>query len=595
MQGETYKNREEEFKGKAKRIGKQLFYLSMGRLVLFLALIYVGYMLFTTGIIGLILLLLAGLFGFIALIKRGANLKEDKAFYEAVAAINKEEIASLDGNWNNRFDGAKYRKEAHPYAYDLDIFGKRSIFQWINRAETFHGQDKLAGWLANANLSAASIHKKQEAVKELSKALDFRQKLGARGRVNQLDKSTFEEMIEWLQKPTQVVGKRWALLLSVIPVIMLLSTLAWGLGYLTSSTYTYFIVGSMAITGFFLKKINEEYAVATKVLSHLKTYAVFFELIAEQNFESEVLQALQKKLDTEKGAAHSIRSFHKVLEAFDNRNNILIGIVLNILFLWDLNCVWRIQKWKSKHQADYKAWFDALSEIEAYSGLANLHYNQPAWAFPETNSSYRYQYVEAGHPFINDRERVNNNFELSGEGHFAIVTGANMAGKSTFLRSVGINLVLAMAGAPVCAKAFTFTPVQLFSSMRTEDSLQDQASYFFAELSRLKQIVDRLNEGERLFIILDEILKGTNSEDKASGSKAFLRSLTGKKAMGAIATHDLSLCDLETELPESVKNFSFEVEFAGDDLKFDYKLRKGVCQNMNATFLMKKMGIIPSE
>jgi len=256
--------------------------------------------------------------------------------------------------------------------------------------------------------------------------------------------------------------------------------------------------------------------------------------------------------------------------------------------------LFKLKEWLSSNSEEIKNWFEAVYEMETVSSLGNFHFNNPTNNFPEMDKDIVLSAENLAHPLLNNKTRVVNNFELDNLQKFTIITGANMAGKSTFLRAIGVNLILAMSGASVSATKFSFTPLPLFSSMRTADSLSENESYFYSELKRLQLIVNKLKSGEKLFIILDEILKGTNSKDKAEGSKKFVQQLINYKTAGIIATHDLSLCSLKNDFPSQIENSYFDVEIENDNLIFDYKLKPGICSNMNAQFLMKKMGITNS-
>jgi DNA mismatch repair ATPase MutS len=281
----------------------------------------------------------------------------------------------------------------------------------------------------------------------------------------------------------------------------------------------------------------------------------------------------------------------RIVEGLDNRLNAVGWLMLNVFLLWDVRYGIRLRKWKEENKKVLSQWFEVIAEFELINSMATMTYNRPKLNFPKANDDNTGVKARTmGHLLLNPKERVDNDFIVDGE-RFFILTGANMAGKSTFLRALGTNWVLASMGSPVCAESFDWTPSPLFSSMRTSDSLADHESYFFAELKRLKFLIDETEKGN-LFIILDEILKGTNSEDKARGSKLFVEKLLERDVKGIIATHDLSLCTLSEEYPKAVRNLSFEVEFTEDDLSFDYKLREGVCKNMNASFLLEKMGLI---
>jgi DNA mismatch repair ATPase MutS len=283
-----------------------------------------------------------------------------------------------------------------------------------------------------------------------------------------------------------------------------------------------------------------------------------------------------------------------MLDAFDQRNNMLVGIVANAFALRDLQLCYKIEAWIDTNQDQVAHWFDVIAFFDAQNSLGNFVFNHPDHCFPEiVSSKFVIDAQQLGHPLISKEKRVDNDFSIQGT-NFFIITGANMAGKSTFLRTVSLSIMMANIGLPVCAKSFDYSPIKLITSMRTSDSLTDDESYFFSELKRLKMIIESVQLTEKpgdYFIILDEILKGTNSTDKAIGSRKFVERLVKLGAMGIIATHDLSLCEISKDLSE-VKNYYFDAEIIDNELHFDYTFKEGICKNMNASFLLKKMEII---
>lgn len=279
----------------------------------------------------------------------------------------------------------------------------------------------------------------------------------------------------------------------------------------------------------------------------------------------------------------------------------LFGIFGNAFALWDLKQSYKIEKWITTYNHKVENWFMVIAFFDAQNSLANYVFNHPKHVFPKINNdNFTITAKNLGHPLLIENKRIDNDFNIKND-EFFIITGANMAGKSTFLRTVSLGIVMANIGLPVCAESFDYTPIKLITSMRTSDSLSDDESYFFSELKRLKYIVDAISneassfrEGQdvkKYFIILDEILKGTNSHDKAIGSRKFVEKLVNCNATGIIATHDLSLCEITKTLKE-VKNYYFDAEIINDELHFDYTFKKGICQNMNASFLLKKMDIV---
>jgi DNA mismatch repair ATPase MutS len=291
-------------------------------------------------------------------------------------------------------------------------------------------------------------------------------------------------------------------------------------------------------------------------------------------------------------ADQKVTQLASLLSAFDARMNIMTNLVVNSLLLYDLQCVYRLERWKEENAVSLPAWLDAIRQTEALCSLGTFSFNHSGFAFPDINSDQQLSATAMGHPLLDEKERISNDVHLDRQQSIMIITGANMAGKSTFLRSLGVNVVLALTGAPVCADRFDCPMIEVRSGMRTADSLKENQSYFYAELYRLKSIMDELRKGTPLLILLDEILKGTNSTDKHAGSIALVKQLAEQPCLTLIATHDLGLGELEKVYPGRVANYCFEANIENDQLSFDYKLKRGIARKMNATFLMKKMGII---
>jgi DNA mismatch repair ATPase MutS len=267
-------------------------------------------------------------------------------------------------------------------------------------------------------------------------------------------------------------------------------------------------------------------------------------------------------------------------------------VPLNIFLAWDLQQVFALERWKKNHKGDADAWFDVLGQMEMLNSLGTLAFNHPHWSFPELQEfDPLFEGKELRHPLIPPQKSVANDFSIRGKGRVAIVTGSNMAGKSTFLRTVGVNMVLACAGAPVCARGLRMTPMQVMSSMRIMDNLEESTSTFYAELKKLGAIIEAVKQKRPVFILLDEMLRGTNSQDRQTGSMALVRQLIREQAIGIVATHDLGLAAMEKEFPGAVTNHHFDVQVSEGEMYFDYTLKSGVCTSMNASLLMRKIGI----
>ncbi|HSH51544.1 MAG TPA: hypothetical protein VK982_07455, partial [Bacteroidales bacterium] len=344
-----------------------------------------------------------------------------------------------------------------------------------------------------------------------------------------------------------------------------------------------------------MRRTNKEQRVITEEIAILKNYYQLIQIFENSSFNSYQLNQLKKEfyVNNKQTASIILKKLTRIIDAFDSRLNLIAGLILNATLMWDLLSLMRLEKWKEQYGENISRWINGIAQLDAFCSMANFTFNHPGFIFPQVINQIVIEAKELGHPLIFSEKRVDNDFKIEKLGQINIITGANMAGKSTFLRTVGVNLILAMNGMPVCAKQFNFRLMHLFSGMRTSDSLKENESYFYAELKRLKRIIHELKSGKKLFILLDEILKGTNSVDKAKGSWKFVEYLLKLNATGVIATHDLTLCALENHFSTKIKNQCFEVEISGQKIFFDYKLRNGITKNMNASVLMQQMGIFP--
>lgn len=337
-----------------------------------------------------------------------------------------------------------------------------------------------------------------------------------------------------------------------------------------------------------LLKLTEDFDKASK---SLKMYEYSFEAIEQSEFESEKLQALKNQVcDGKTTASKAIKTLRSILSQLENRGNMLYQPI-NVLFLLDLFWLRQTEIWKRKHGKSAEKWFAAVHEFDLLNDMASFSYANPDYTFPTfTEEKFVINAEELGHPLIKKDNRVSNSFEFAGQGFVGLITGSNMSGKSTFLRTVGLNLAMAQMGLPVCAKSFVFSATRIFTGMRTTDNLEESVSSFYAELARIKSLLDSIND-EPVFYLLDEILKGTNSEDRNKGSISLIQQLNSKTAFGLISTHDLTLSSMEND-SKSIKNYSFNSTIEGDEIIFDYHLTDGACRSFNASKLMEKMGII---
>jgi len=329
----------------------------------------------------------------------------------------------------------------------------------------------------------------------------------------------------------------------------------------------------------------------SKHINLLKTYSALLKHIEEKSFSSKKGKELKAVFNTSAGlASGKIKKLSFYLNQLDQRLNIFTAI-FNLLFLWDHIWVNKIHDWKKANAHSIASWFEAMGKFEALNSTATLVYNNPSWTFPEISAEKEMKAESIGHPLINPQVMISNDFSSSTHQHIKIITGSNMGGKSTFLRTIGINSILAYAGTKVCAQKFELPYLQFYTSMRTKDDLSDNTSSFYAELKRLKLVLEAVQKDDNVYFLLDEILKGTNTKDRHKGAKALILQLLKHKGAGLISTHDLELGNLEKDHPEQIENLCFEVETKGEELIFDYKIKKGVSQSFNATQLMKNIGI----
>jgi hypothetical protein len=340
------------------------------------------------------------------------------------------------------------------------------------------------------------------------------------------------------------------------------------------------------------RKINLIHQQVSKSAGLIQTYAEMISAIEGKEFKSDKLNSLQQLFKTDPSASESIRMLSKLVNRLDTRLNIMVSIPLNLFFFWDIHYCISLEKWKNRHADEINHWFAAMAEFEVLNSIANMAFNNPDWVMPEiVTGFFTFRAENMGHMLIPRERRILNNLGIEKENSILIVTGSNMSGKSTFLRTCGVNAVVALAGGPVCATSFTLSHVQIYSSMRISDSLEDNTSSFYAELKRLASIIHLAESDPRVFLLLDEILRGTNSNDRFTGSVALIRQLSDYGTVAIVATHDLKLAEMEKAIPGHIENYHFDVKVEGEELYFDYKLTPGVCTSLNASILMKKMGI----
>lgn len=576
------------------KIDKQSLWVSVIRLAVFILLAFFVYLSFKSGRIDFWIVSFLLLVIFLFLMKYHAKLFTKRNFLKRIIQINKEEIQALKGDYSAFAEGSEFEIPAHDFSLDLDVFGKDSLFQMLNRTSTSFGARKLANWFNIPLLSSNEILERQDAVKELEPLLEFRQFFRTNGLSVKESNSEYEFLSQWKNQLNLFYPKLiFKILIYLVPIVNIGAIGLFSFDILSGKMLAALLILTLGFVGIYTPKIHKIHQNLSKRTALLEKYVKLFSLMENQEFNSNLLQQLQQNLKSNKQKASGVvKELSKILSALDTRLNVFAGILLNAIFIWDIRQVYRIEAWQNRNIKKLDQWFDIIAQMDALISLANNNYNHPQWVIPEISDTEKWHLSELRHPLMKTLECVSNDFIVSRIPYLKVITGANMAGKSTYLRTVGSNLLLAMLGTAVHAKSMTFYPIQIMSSLRTTDSLMKSESYFYAEIKRLQMIVNRLRDGEKLFVLLDEILKGTNSKDKEEGSRALLQQLIKLQTVGVIATHDLSLGKLSDEYDESIENQCFEVDIINDQLSFDYKIRPGIAQNMNASFLLKKMGIV---
>ncbi|MBN2662646.1 MAG: hypothetical protein JXR68_03260 [Bacteroidales bacterium] len=543
-----------------------------------------------------IITILISVFVLLILVRKSVKLNNSLNFLNIKINLIENEQKAINYDFSALYSGNEFINPEHNFSYDLDVFGKDSVFQMINRAKTINGINKTASYLQKPITNKEKIEDIQKAVQQIkqnaAQNIDFIANAQiARTEEDKKEANTIEELSEIsknkFNKPF------WKLTLIIQPIITLILLILTVLGIIHYTWYTIYVFLMLGVVGTEIKYINNVHSKTSKLAKTLKRYSALLTTIENINNESNYINNLKNNLKTEnKTASVLLSEFSVLLNALDNRLNFIFAFLSNSHVLWDAQIVKKIENWFEKNGDKLKNWIDVIAEYEFLISLSTFSINNPDYVFPKISQTEYLSAQKIGHPIINRNKLVTNNFKIDKNAKTFIVTGANMAGKSTFIRTIGVNYILAQIGSVVCAKEMIFKPQNIITSIRITDNLASDQSYFYAELKRLKSIVDRLEENTDFLIIIDEMLRGTNSIDKHKGSEGIIRKLSQKNVVSFLATHDVQLGVLEDEFPEKIKNYCFEAEIINDDLIFDYKLRSGTSKNLNASYLMKKMKII---
>jgi hypothetical protein len=562
------------------------------------------------GVIGLVV-------AFGALVVIHARVHAAKERKVAAARFHERALARMAGKWRTFASiGEKWAVDTHPYAGDLDVFGRASLFQLLDSTSTRFGEEVLARWLsgepADANTPAGAtrdfaeaIHARQDAVKDLGPRVAVREELAVVGSLLDDGKPDPRPFVMWAGQAANEkdASKRLSpalrLVALVLPILTVGTAVAASSGWVPRAAFIAPFALCIGVLASLRPRLAPILEAASSKETALSRYAGMLAILENEPFEAGLLVALQKRLrESGASATKEMAALSRIVSFLDARNNEVFRFFIGPMLMWDLWCGLALDAWRRRAGRAAFGWFRALAELEALSSLASFSFERPDHTFPEIVAEPVLTAASLGHPLIEAGKRISNDVSVSGPGHALVVTGSNMSGKSTLLRALGINVVLANAGAPVCAKSMSVGRLVVATSMRVSDSLDEGTSRFYAELKKLKLVLDLARrakkkesaEGTVLFL-LDEILHGTNTRERLIGARAILRELLAQGAMGAVSTHDLGLGDLEGEMPDFVRNVHFEEQVANDTMTFDYKLRTGIVQSSNALRLMRIVGL----
>ena len=591
---EYYQKQIDHYTARLKQIKKRRNLITLAKLLTFGYMIFLIYLLINHSTQPLLLLGIGAILVFIFLTLWDSQIIYRQHLIEELLRINTLESDYLAGNFSALDQGERFNDPAHPYAHDLDLFGEDSLFQHLNRTVTFSGTQKLVSWLLSLSKDPEVIHSRQQAAEELCAEPEWCQHFRAAGA---LHPTQALDAVILKSGPTEspFFSKHSTvrLILWIANTIVIVS---WAVTSFTPLPFSISLVLSLlqlSALALYIKKINAYHQRLNLFLKTISNYLPLVRLIHDQSFRSPYLQKIRHSLFTpESNSLQALTQLHRIQNSLDQRGNIVIAFILNGLYLKDFHTLLLLDHWRKKYGPDIETWTDVLSEADALISMANYRFNHPAYCLPVICQDRLLDTEEIGHPLLKSERNVTNDFSIRSLHQIAIVTGANMAGKSTFLRTIGVNLILAQSGNVVCSRYFVFQPMTLFTSMRTTDSLSKDTSYFHAELLRLQQLVNIAQQEDKVFIILDEMLKGTNSVDKLNGSLAFLKRILSYPISGLVATHDLALGELADDFPEHFFNVCFEIVHSGSQITYDYKLHPGISSNMNASILLKQMGLI---
>ncbi len=548
--------------------------------------------------------------GFTLLVVRHARIRRKEIWYRELAEVALEARHRRLRRWGEFADPGPEPPPDHPYADDLDVFGHASLHVLLGSTCTRPGSDMLTDWLL-APAPPEIVKGRQNAVRELAPAIEFRDELQAMGRIaGPVEPKQLRFLLEWAESPAWLLPKRGLRWLAIVLPVFLIATVVLHIYAVVPFLWIVPLVAAIGVARRYTPRIHDDFSRTSSGESGLRRYHTLVAHIAHGRFEDPLLGELRKSLigsgEAEPEApAEALKRLFRLVDLSNVRYNAQIHIPLNYLTLWDIHVLVRLERWKKQHGPALRGWMNALGRTDALSALAGLAHAHPDWAFPEIADGHpddppRLEAKGLGHPLLAPEIAVRNDVDLGPPGSLLLITGSNMSGKSTLLRAIGANVVLAGAGGPVCAERMALPVADLRTSMRIRDSLEEGISYFMAELGRLKAVCDAASEANErpVLYLLDEILQGTNTAERQIAARRILRHLLDQRAIGAVTTHDLALADAEDLKERAVLvhfRESLEAKKDGPPISFDYQLRAGLATSTNALRLMEIMGLALPE
>ena len=592
-----YKNNIEKSKNEISNMESNITKVGWSRLVIVIIMIALGYFLYSkNSLIPLILSEVLLIAAFIVVATYHNKLINKKEKLERFLEINEKGVKRINGEFKSiEDDGSEYINDSHPFSSDIDIFGKSSLFQLINDTLTKGGREKLVKSLSLEKLpSKEEIQNKQKGIEELGKKIEWRQELLVRGKSKLKSKkrevNELEALLKWSNSTSKKNGSK-KLIAYIFIALTFASIVAAILKFITPSYVLLFLMINFGVIKLLTKDYKEDLLIISDIKGTVKSYSEILKMIEDEEFDSEYLKDIKKKLNNSEGISCSeeMKKLSNLLDWVGDSSSNAYYLILNILIFSDVFIMENLEGWKKKNSKELENWLDVMSEIDSLVSISNLYFDFEDWNFPSISQKKEIRGKKIGHPLIGERA-VRNDYSLSDGKRVTLITGSNMSGKSTFLRTVGLNLLLAYIGAPVYSEEFTCGIFNIYTCMRTKDNLEESISSFYAEILRIKILIEATKRGEDVFFLLDEIFKGTNSVDRHTGATELINQLIDGGAMGLVSTHDLELCDLE-EHDSRIENYNFREYYENNKIKFDYKLRKGKSETQNAIHLMKLAGI----